>query len=173
MRRSRQGLGLLQQARQKLDDNAAPESAHAISAFLHSVAHAKLGDRASARSELRNAERKISSGGALRWPWIFPLEAPRAAAFQVSILARLGDHPAAAAALDSVPAGQIAPWRRAEAQTDHAWALARAKRIDEATELTGQTLRIARRYGLDRIVRRIRTLNAQLPHSAQIAVDKD
>lgn len=167
----RQGLALLRQTRQQLEENAAPDAAHAVSASLHAVAHAKLGDRNTSLAELRKAERLVGSGGALRWPWIFPFGAPGAAAAQTSTLARMGELSEARTAFDAVPAGQMAPWRRAEAQMDHSWALARAGHIDEASALAGQTLRIARRYGFERIVRRIRTLNAQLPAGHQVDVD--
>lgn len=170
----RTGLTLLEHARHELDGRSAPEAARAFSAAVSAVAHARLGDRTGAMTELRQADSFVGKGqGEYRWPWIFPFNEAEAAPFRTSTLALVGDLPAARTEFATVPTGHIAPWRRAEAQVDQAWALARAGQIDEAGVLAAETLSIARRYGFDRIVRRIRTLNAQLPVGAQVDVDSN
>lgn len=50
-----------------------------------------------------------------------------------------------------------------EATVDHARVLAHAGCVDEACELAMQTLAIARTAGLERVVRRVRDLRAELP----------
>jgi tetratricopeptide (TPR) repeat protein len=154
----RQGLVLLQRARQELAADA-PDAAQAHLASWLAPAHAELGDRTAALSELRKAESLIDSDrGEPRWPWVLAFGAAKAARYQASTFAKLDDLPAARSAFAAAAPALVAPRPLAQAQVDHARVLDRAGHVDEARALASAALAVARQYGFERIVQQIHTV---------------
>ena len=170
----RQGLTLLEQARHDLRNQDIPDPAQAWLASLHAAAHAQLGDRTAAVAELQTAEALVGSGrGEPRWPWVFAFDAPKAARYQASALARLGDVSAARMAYAAATPALTAPKPRALAQVDHAEVLAHAGQLDEACTLAVDALAVGQRYGSERVTSRVRAFRASLPPTTRDTTELD
>lgn len=170
---ARQGLGLLQQARGRLGADA-PDTARAWLASLHAVAHAATGDRAAALDKLRDAERYAERHrGEPSWPWVFAFDTAKAARYQATTLAALGELTAARNAYAAASPSLTAPKARAVAQVDHAHAVAAGGHIGEACELAGHALAVGRRYRSERITRRVREFRSTLPGTTRETADLD
>jgi transcriptional regulator with XRE-family HTH domain len=170
----RGGVPLLQAARRELDKAGAPAGIYARLAAFEALGHAAMRDRKAALAELRNSESVSDSGrGDLRWPWIFPFDEASAVRYQASTFAALNDLPAARTAFATALPTLTMPRPRAEVQTDHARALARAGHFDEACALAAEALAVGKRYGFERIIREVRALRAELPAGTRVTAALD
>lgn len=159
----RQGLTLLQHARAELPDSA-PDAARGWLAALHASAYAATGDRAAALAEVSTAERLTGrQGGEPSWPFVFAFDGPKAARYQASTLARLGDTTAARDAYAVASPALTAPKPRALADVDHASTLARSGDLGDACRVAAAALDVGRRYRSERVTQRVRAFRASLP----------
>ncbi|WP_433591755.1 hypothetical protein [Nocardia sp. CA-145437] len=159
----RAGLTLLRTAAGQLGSDA-PDSAGAWMSSLLAVAYAESGDRAGALGALRRAERLVDrQRGEPRWPWVFVFDGPKAARYQASALARLGDHRAARIAFETADAAFTAEKPRALAKVEHARVLARGGDIEAGCGLAAQALTVGIAYHSERITRLARAFRADLP----------
>ncbi|MFE5283885.1 hypothetical protein ACFRAQ_02795 [Nocardia sp. NPDC056611] len=159
----RAGLTLLRTAAGQLGSDA-PDSAGAWMSSLLAVAYAETGDRAGALGALRRAERLVDrQRGEPRWPWVFVFDGPKAARYQASALARLGDHRAARIAFETADAAFTAEKPRALAKVEHARVLARGGDIEAGCGLATQALTVGIAYHSERITRLARAFRADLP----------
>jgi hypothetical protein len=166
---ARQGLALLRRARGRLGKDA-PETARAWLASLHAIAHASIGDGPAALDQLRDAERYAARHrGEPSWPWVFAFDSAKAARYQATTLAALGDATAARGAYAAASPALTAPKARAIAQIEHAHAVATDGHVDEACALALAALSIGRRYRSERITQRVRAFRATLPADARDA----
>jgi tetratricopeptide (TPR) repeat protein len=155
---SRHAVELFQLARRQFDGRDVPDSARALLASYNAAAHAEMGDRNRALSEMRNAESLIGSNRIEpAWPWVFTFDASKAARLEASTLARLNDLSAARKAYSAALRG-LAPKALAEAKADQAGVLARTGHLDEASALAREAFSTAKRYGSERIVQKVRAL---------------
>ncbi|WP_218006464.1 hypothetical protein [Nocardia abscessus] len=160
---ARAGLGLLRTASAQLGTDA-PDSAQAWLTSLLAVAHAATGDRRSAMDALRRAEQLAGrQRGEPQWPWVFVFDEAKAARYQASTLARLGDFRAARAAFTAAEPSLNAAKPRALAQVEHAHVLARAGDIEAGCAIAAQALAVGLSHRSERITRRTRDFRASLP----------
>lgn len=160
---ARAGLTLLRTAATQLGSDA-PDSAVAWMSSLLAVAHAATGDRANALGALRRAERLVErQRGEPQWPWVFVFDAPKAARYQASALARLGDHRAAHLAFEIADTALTAAKPRALAKVEHAQVLARSGDIEGGCALAAEALLVGLSYHSERITRTARIFRAGLP----------
>lgn len=169
----RQGLTLLQRARAGLPDTA-PDSARAWLAALHAVAYASTGEHPATLTELRTADTLSGrNGGEPSWPWVFVFDSAKAARYQASALAELGDLAAAQDAYAAASPALTAPKPRALVQVDYASALARAGHVAEGCQLAAGALAVGRRYRSERVTQRVRAFRASLPSKTREAAALD
>ncbi len=159
----RAGLTLLHRAAAQLGAEA-PDSASAWLASLLAVAHASTGDRNGALAALQRAERLAErQHGEPQWPWVFVFDGTKAARYQASTLARLGDHRAAKVAFAAAAPALLAEKPRALVQVEHAYVLARSGDIEAGCALAAQALTIGLAFHSERITRLAREFRASLP----------
>ncbi|WP_345494344.1 tetratricopeptide repeat protein [Nocardia callitridis] len=159
----RAGLAMLRTAAGQMGTDV-PDSAGAWLASLLAVAHAATGDRTSALASLRRAERLANrQRGEPRWPWVFVFDGPKAARYEASTLARLGEHRMAREAFAVAEPTLIAAKPRALAHVEHAHALARSGDIEGGCALASDALAVGLTYRSERITRLARNFRASLP----------
>ncbi|WP_218022266.1 hypothetical protein [Nocardia amamiensis] len=157
------GLVLLHTASAQLGTDV-PDSAGAWLASLLAVAHAATGNRKSATESLRRAEQLASrQRGEPRWPWVFVFDEAKAARYQASTLARLGDFRSARSAFIAAEPALNTAKPRALAQVEHAHVLARTGDIEGGCELATEALTVGLSHRSERITRRARGFRATLP----------
>ncbi len=161
------GLTLLRTASSYMD-RAVPDSAAAWMASLLAVAYAATGDRANTLTSLHRAERLADrQRGEPRWPWVFVFSGPKAARYQASALARIGDHRGSRAAFMAAQPALTAAKPRALAQVEQAHVLARTGDVEGGCALATEALHTGLRYRSERITRLAREYRASLPARSQ------
>ncbi|MBL1075928.1 hypothetical protein JK358_16140 [Nocardia sp. 2] len=159
----RAGLALLRTAALQLGRDT-PDSAGAWMSSLLAVAYAATGDRTSSLAALRRAERLVErQRGEPQWPWVFAFDAAKAARYQASALARLGDNRAARSAFELAATAVIAEKPRALAKVEHAQVLARSGDIEGGCALAAEAVAVGLTYHSERITRTARSFRAALP----------
>lgn len=163
---TRQGLQLFRRAHTEFDD-ATPDSARAWLASLQAVGYAALGDRKATYKAIRSAETYANrQHGEPTWPWVFTFDRTKAARYEATALARLGDARAAIDTFNVVIPLITSPKARALAQIDHAYALTRANRVSDGCALAVEALCVGREYESERVASGVRTLRRKLPPSS-------
>lgn len=156
------GLNLLRTASAQMDRDV-PDSAGAWIASLLAVTYAAAGDRATTHKMLTRAERLADrQRGEPRWPWVFVFGAPKAARYQASALAQLGDHRGAGSAYSAAQPALTAAKPRALAQVEQAHVLARTGDVEGGCALATEALGVGLRYRSERITRLARQYRASL-----------
>ncbi|MGW1742421.1 hypothetical protein ACWCPQ_26850 [Nocardia sp. NPDC001965] len=157
------GLNLLRTASAQMGRDV-PDSAGAWMASLLAVAHAANSDRTATLRMLHRAEHLADrQRGEPRWPWVFVFDSAKAARYQSSALARLGDHRAARNAFALAAPALAAAKPRALAQVEQAHVLARIGDIEGGCSLATEALEVGLRYRSERITRLARDYRASLP----------
>jgi len=156
----RQGLHLLDRAA-KYHDNRTPAAARAWLASLRAVAFGAMGDRAQTLDALRTAQRNTDRQASdAQWPWLFAFTSAKAARYQSTALAALGDHAGSRAAYAAAIPTITAPKPLALAKVEHASLMVSMRQEDEACRLAVEALQVGKQYGSEKIVERVRDLRS-------------
>ncbi|MEV0696965.1 hypothetical protein AB0I53_03460 [Saccharopolyspora sp. NPDC050389] len=156
-----QGLYFLNRAARH-HDGRTPAAARAWLASLYAVAYGAMGNRASTLEALRTAQRYADRRPVeAQWPWVFAFTAAKAARYQSSALAALGDLSGSRTAYSAAIPTMTAPKPLALAKVEHANLLATMRREDEACRLAVEALQVGKKYGSERIVANVRSLRSR------------
>ncbi|MBB5158716.1 hypothetical protein BJ970_006315 [Saccharopolyspora phatthalungensis] len=158
----RRGLYFLDRAAQ-YQDSRTPAAARAWLACLRAVAYGAIGDRAQTldalRTAQRNADRQTSDA---QWPWMFAFTSAKAARYQSSALAALGDYSGSCTAYATAIPAITAPKPRSLAKVEYANLLVTMRQEEEACRLAVEALQAGQQYGSERIVERVRDLRSRM-----------
>jgi hypothetical protein len=152
------GLGLVQEAEHVLGASAHP-TANAWLACVGALAHAGLGDHASASHALRRAEREVTGPGNCDppWPWVFPFDEHKLAGYRALVDVRLHrPHDARQAFAEAFAPSTAGPKQAAVLQVELATAHADAGDVDEAFRLAQEALTTGVDFGSERVIGRVR-----------------
>ncbi|TDD50113.1 hypothetical protein [Saccharopolyspora elongata] len=158
----RQGLHLLDRAAQYQDGHT-PAAARAWLASLRAVAFGAMGDRAQTLDALRTAQRNTDRQTSdAQWPWVFAFTSAKAARYQSTALAALGDYSGSRAAYTAAIPTITAPKPLALAKVEFADLMVSMRQEDEACRLAVEALQVGKQYGSEKIVERVRDLRSRM-----------